>query len=122
MIGIGRFERALLTPVVIGGVCLAAGMALAQAPSSADRIQDRTYRFKEAGGLAMAYSLYVPRTYSRSRKWPLIVALHGNGALASDLIRYKGFTDLAERHGYIIVAPTGYSSRSSYGIPGRGQG
>src|ERR1700674_570980 len=99
IIGANRIGRASPTLVVFGGVCLAVGIVLAQAPSSTDRIQDRTYKFKEAGGLEMAYSLYVPKAYNRSRKWPLMVALHGNGALASDLIRYKGLTDLAERHG-----------------------
>ena len=123
MIGANRIGRASLPIVVLGGVCLAVGSVLAQAPSSTERrIQDRTYKFKEAGGLEMAYSVYVPKAYNRSRKWPLMVALHGNGALASDLIRYKGLTDLAERHGYIVVAPTGYSSRGGYGVPGRGQG
>ena len=123
IVGAIRIGRALRPLVVFGGVCLAAGSVLAQTPSSTEqRIQDRTYKFKEAGGLEMAYSVYVPKTYNRSRKWPLMVALHGNGALASDLIRYAGLTDLAERHGYIVVAPTGYSSRGSYGIPGRGQG
>jgi predicted peptidase len=122
IIGANQVGRASWPFVVFGGVCLAVGSVLAQAPSSTARIQDRTYKFKEAGGLDMAYSVYVPKAYNRSRKWPLMVALHGNGALAADLIRYEGLTDLAQRHGYIVVAPTGYSSRGAYGIPGRGQG
>src|ERR1043166_7396851 len=116
-------RRGVAAVCVIAGALLSAVRPAAQAvPSSQRRIQDRTYKLKEADGLAIPYSVYVPRTYSRARKWPLIVALHGNGALASDLIRYKGFTNLAERHGYILVAPTGYSTRGAYGVPGRGQG
>src|SRR5580765_8225552 len=57
IVSANRIGRALLPLVVLGGVCLAAGSVLAQAPSSTEqRIQDRTYKFKEAGGLEMAYS------------------------------------------------------------------
>src|SRR6266853_6275319 len=95
-IGASRIGRMAWPLVVFGGVCLAVGSMQAKAPSSTERrIQDRTYKFKEAGGLEMAYSVYVPKAYSRSRKWPLTVALHGNGALAADLIRYEGLTDFA---------------------------
>lgn len=98
-----------------------AGEAFAQG-SSVIRIQDRTYKFKEAGDLEMPYSAYVPKGYYDSGKWPLIVALHGNGGDGRSLMRYQGLTDFAEAYGYIVVAPMGYSRGSSYGIPGRGQG
>jgi predicted peptidase len=92
------------------------------AQASLLRIQDRTYKLREAGDLDMPYSLYVPKSYYASGKWPLIVALHGTGGDGRSLMRYQGLTDFAESYGYIVVTPLGYSRNSSYGIPERGQG
>ncbi|MFP6601979.1 MAG: hypothetical protein VB862_05590, partial [Pirellulaceae bacterium] len=39
----------------------------------------RTYDFKEAGK-PMKYSLYIPTSYDKEKKTPLIVALHGLGS------------------------------------------
>lgn len=36
------------------------------------------------GGKQLAYNVYVPRQYDPSRKWPLIVFLHGRGERGSD--------------------------------------
>ena len=37
-------------------------------------------------------------------------------------MRYPGFTRHAEKHGYLVVAPTGYNSRGWYGSRGQGGG
>jgi predicted peptidase len=39
------------------------------------------------------------------------------------MMRYRGLTDLAEKHGYIVVAPMGYNPRGWYGqrFPRRGK-
>src|SRR2546425_390575 len=73
------------------------------------RIEKRTYDFKDAGK-EMEYALFVPTTYDRAkaRKSPLIVALHGLGSNPQQIMRYRGLTDLAEKYGYIVVAPMGY--------------
>jgi poly(3-hydroxybutyrate) depolymerase len=96
--------------------------ATAPAPTSAtfERIQARTYDFKEAGQ-PMEYSLYVPTGYTKGRPTPLIVALHGLGSSPDRVIRYQGLTDLAEARGYIVVAPMGYNSRGWYGSRGDGR-
>ena len=36
------------------------------------------------GGKKLAYSVYVPREYTPSKKWPLIIFLHGRGERGSD--------------------------------------
>jgi predicted peptidase len=46
----------------------------------------------------------------------LIVALHGLGSNPQQIIRYPKLTDLAEKHGYIVVAPMGYNSGGWYGL------
>ena len=79
------------------------------------RIQKKTYDFKEAGK-EMEYALFVPTTYDKDKKSPLIVALHGLGSNPQQIMHYRGLTDLAEKHGYIVVAPMGYNSGGWYGV------
>jgi poly(3-hydroxybutyrate) depolymerase len=80
------------------------------------RIEKRTYDFKDARK-EMEYALYVPTTYDKERKTPLMIALHGLGSNPQQIMRYKGLTDQAEKHGYIVAAPMGYNPRGWYGQP-----
>lgn len=89
---------------------------------ASDFIQDRYYRFKEADGLWMPYSIFVPRNYDKAKKYPLIVMLHGLNITAVQQIRFEGVAELAEKYGYIVVCPTGYSVRSFWGMPNVGRG
>ncbi|MBI1832774.1 MAG: alpha/beta hydrolase [Planctomycetes bacterium] len=79
------------------------------------RIQKRTYDFKDAGK-EMEYALFVPTGYDKDKKSPLIVALHGLGSNPQQIMKYRGLTDLAEKHRYIVVAPMGYNSSGWYGV------
>ena len=96
---------------------LAAQDAKQAGSSTQARIQKRTYDFKEAGK-EMEYALFVPSTYDKEKKSPLMVALHGLGSNPQQILRYRGLTDQAEKHGYIVVAPMGYNSRGWYGSRG----
>jgi poly(3-hydroxybutyrate) depolymerase len=82
--------------------------------STTSRIEKKTYDFKEAGK-EMEYGLFVPSKYDKSKKTPLIIALHGLGSNSQQILRYPGFTDLAEKYGYILAAPMGYNSQGWYG-------
>ena len=82
------------------------------------RIQKRSYEFKEAGK-EMEYALFVPASYSATQEYPLIVALHGLGSNPQQIMHYRGLTDLAEEHRYIVVAPMGYNERGWYGSRGQ---
>jgi hypothetical protein len=95
---------------------------LAKDRLASDFIQDRYYRFKEADGLWMPYSIFVPRNYDKSKKYPLIMMLHGLNITAVQQIRFEGVAELAEKYGYIVVCPTGYSVRSFWGMPNVGRG
>ncbi len=88
-------------------------------PSS--RIQKKTYHFKEAGK-DMEYALFVPSTYDKDRKTPLLVVLHGLGGNPQQIIRSRGLIDQAEEHGYIVAAPMGYNTSGWYGAQGPGGG
>jgi poly(3-hydroxybutyrate) depolymerase len=78
------------------------------------RIQKKTYDFKDAG-TEMEYALFVPTRYDKARKTPLVVALHGLGSNPQQILRYPGLTDQAEKYGYVVVAPMGYSTGGWYG-------
>jgi len=78
------------------------------------KVQARSYFFKDAEK-DMGYTVYVPKAYNEKKSWPLIIGLHGLASNPSQLIRYPGFTSLAEKHGYIIACPMGYNSSAWYG-------
>src|SRR5258708_3813597 len=71
------------------------------------RVQGRTYTFRETGK-EIPYALFVPSTYSATKKWPIIVALHGLGRPYDWIMGYDGIIDFAERDGYVMVSPLGY--------------
>jgi len=101
-----------------------AGLAWAQVPKekpTSSRIEKKTYDFKDAGK-EMEYALFVPSKYDKDKKAPLIVALHGLGGNPQQMMRSQGLTDLAEKYGYIVVAPMGYNSSGWYGAQGPGGG
>jgi poly(3-hydroxybutyrate) depolymerase len=86
----------------------------ASASRTQSRIEKKTYRFKEADK-DMEYAQFVPSTYDKSKKTPLMIALHGLTSNPQQIMRYPGLTDLAEKHGYIVAAPYGYNDRGWYG-------
>jgi poly(3-hydroxybutyrate) depolymerase len=80
--------------------------------------QRRSYLFAPVQK-EMPYRLYVPTTWDGKAQLPLILFLHGGG---SDENAYldrndKQLEKLAEKHGYIVVAPLGYTPIGSYGTP-----
>ena len=83
------------------------------------RVQARSYVFADTGQ-TIPYALFVPSSYSASKKSPLIVALHGLGRPFDWMMGYHGMIDFAERDGFIVVAPLGYHPRGWYGSRGPG--
>ena len=118
-------HRTRTTPLILAAAFIAwfslsiSLPAQSETSSSRDRIQKRTYEFKEAGK-EVEYALFVPASYDAAKPTPLIVLLHGLGSNPSQVIRYEGITDQAEEHGYIVVAPYGYNERGWYGSRGQG--
>ena len=87
----------------------------AQPPLTASqrRILECTYRFSEANA-DMPYTLFVPSSYDRSKPTPVVVDLHGLNITPLQQILFDGTTDLAERFGFILVAPMGYSTTAGW--------
>jgi len=58
----------------------------------AERLVPGTFNgrvFRE-NGVELRYQLFLPRDYDRSRRWPVIVALHGSAEKGSDGVRQLG--------------------------------
>jgi len=94
----------------------------AAAKSGKSPYAGRTGDFKrhyllETASEIMPYRMYVPASYSPSRSYPLIIALHGLGGTEDSFFDgyERKFPVLAEQHGYIVAAPLGYRVDGSYG-------
>jgi hypothetical protein len=89
----------------------------AQPPLTASqrRILECTYRLEEANA-DMAYTLFVPTTYDPKKPAPLVVNLHGYDITPLQQMLFDGTTDFAERYGFIVVAPMGYSVTGGWGM------
>ena len=81
------------------------------------RVQHRTYTMQETGE-TIPYALFVPTSYDGSEPYRLMVSLHGAGRQYDWVMGYAGFLDRAERDGYIVVTPLGYTRRGGYGARG----
>ena len=115
----------LVATIMLAAVLICTGAILGQEKASQyatesklGQIQRRTYDFR-AAGKEMEYALFLPSGYQEDQQTPLVVALHGLGSNPQQIIRYPGLTRLAEKHGYIVVAPMGYNSRGWYGSRGQ---
>ena len=82
--------------------------------TSQQRILECTYRLAEADA-DMPYALFVPSGYAPGKPAPLILDLHGLNITPLQQMLFDGTTDFAERHGFIVVAPMGYSLSGWWG-------
>lgn len=67
-------------------------------------------------GKLVPYRLYIPTSYDRSKKHPMIMTLHGAGGDENNFLdRYQGlWPKLAEERGYIVVSANGRGPTSGY--------
>ena len=117
LMGSSMAGEAPAPPAFVGpGPASEALSALPQTPG-AKGDQERHYRLAEAGR-EMGYHLYVPRSYDARKPSALVVALHGYGVNYGFFFSFvKDLPALCEQHGFICVAPMGYSPSGWYGAP-----
>src|SRR4029077_15745107 len=82
--------------------------------ASQQRILECAYHFAEADA-DMPYALFIPSTYAPGKPAPLIVDLHGLNITPLMQMLFDGTTDFAERYGFSVVAPMGYSLSGWWG-------
>ena len=80
--------------------------------------QHREYHFAPTGQ-QMPYRIYVPTSWNETRSLPILLFLHGAGANENSYLDMaRGLLgQLAEQHGYIVVAPLGFTPLGAYGNP-----
>jgi poly(3-hydroxybutyrate) depolymerase len=82
--------------------------------ASQQRILECTYHLAEADA-DMPYALFIPSGYAPGRPAPLIMDLHGLNITPLMQMLFDGTTDFAERYGFIVVAPMGFSLSGWWG-------
>lgn len=68
-----------------------------QTPVDAKRVTE--------SGAGRGYWLYVPSYYDGSRRWPLVITLHGTHGWDSSRAQIKEWKHLAEQQGFLVAAP-----------------
>ncbi len=58
-------------------------------------------------GLARTYALYVPASVSEHAPAPLVIALHGGLGTGHSMATLSGFSQLADREGFLVAYPDG---------------
>jgi polyhydroxybutyrate depolymerase len=59
------------------------------------------------GRLQRSYILHLPPQYDSQKNMPLLLAFHGGGGNALQLLESCGLADKADKEGFILVAPNG---------------
>jgi polyhydroxybutyrate depolymerase len=67
-------------------------------------------------GATRTYQLYVPRRYDGTRAVPVVFEFHGYGSSAQQQVVYGDFRPLAERDGFLIVAPDGEGNPKHFNL------
>lgn len=70
------------------------------------------------GGLERTYLLHVPASYDPRRPTPVVFNFHGFGSSAAAQIAYADFRPLAEREGFVVVAPDGQGTPRRFTLLG----
>lgn len=65
-------------------------------------------------GMLQPYRVYVPTTYDKTKKYPLVVLLHGANSDENTLMTSGAVQRGAERNGYILAAVNGRGPFSGY--------
>lgn len=86
--------------------------------ASAGRIESRTYVLEETAE-TMTYHVFVSTKVDRTKPGPLLIALHGLGNPPERWL--PRITDAAQKAGYIVAAPMGYTVTGWYGANGPGR-
>ncbi len=97
-----------------------AGLLAAGAASAHGEVLARTL---EQGAARRSYLLYVPeRPAAPAAGRPLLVALHGGGGTAEQMMAFSRFNRIAAREGFAVAYPQGVDRRWNDGRVFRGRG
>ena len=58
-------------------------------------------------GIERTFYVYIPESYDGNNPIPLLIGIHGGGGVAKNFNKLTGFSDLAQKEGFIAVYPQG---------------
>lgn len=90
-------------------------------PSRCDPARARAGSFAGAltfGGLERRYAVHVPTGYDGSVAVPLVFSFHGHGSNAGIQLAYSAIAPVADREGFLVVAPEGQGSPPHFTLLG----
>jgi polyhydroxybutyrate depolymerase len=61
----------------------------------------------KVGGSERTYLLHLPPIYEGKHSLPLVIVLHGGGGNAPGAVRMTGFSEKADKEGFVVVYPNG---------------
>src|ERR1700680_867438 len=99
-----RLERREMRKLVFGIVVLLLLSMLSQGEEL--RAGDHVLSLK-VGDRARTYLLHLPPIYDGKRPLPLVIVLHGGGGNAPGAARMTGFSEKADKEGFVVVYPNG---------------
>jgi poly(3-hydroxybutyrate) depolymerase len=114
--GLGASEGTDFDPTLTRATMLATSLKEGQDPlANARGVIALAYRSAFDGKL-VPYEIYVPANYSASKKYPLVVLLHGAGGDEKDFIELyqKQWPKFAEERGYLLASVNGRGPTSGY--------
>lgn len=79
-----------------------------------DRVELREYLFTDTGEM-LPYAVFISSKIKKDEKAPLVLALHGFSGNHGTFMR-RQCVDEAEKRGYIMVGPMGYSPTGPFGM------
>lgn len=86
-------------------------VALVLSEAAAFHVENRNNGAIVSSGEKREYLLYVPGSYDRARPAPLVISMHGAGMWPAAQMGLSQWNDAAERHGFIVVYPSGMDGR-----------
>lgn len=63
---------------------------------------------------ARSYLVHEPPSYDGKKPMPVVVALHGGGSNARQMVRFSGLSEKADSAGFVVVYPEGSSRRGPF--------
>ena len=88
-------------------VILSLPLLLALVEAESFRAANRENGAMISSGEQREYLLYVPPSYDRTKKTPLVISLHGAGMWGAAQQETSQWNRVADEHGFIVVYPSG---------------
>ncbi|MGK2934776.1 MAG: extracellular catalytic domain type 1 short-chain-length polyhydroxyalkanoate depolymerase [Gemmatimonadaceae bacterium] len=101
-------RRGMVLVAVLGLISLPAALVVLEAASY--HVRNRSNGSMVSSGHTREYLLHVPRSYDRTRPTPLVISMHGGAMWPAAQKETSRWNDAAERHGFIVVYPSGISN------------